>query len=83
MPSMGSSRLLVTLCICAQRVRTRNFVRSIYVWDRDLLATAIVADLAVVGVALRNAMHTVLNARRIDRHAWLPPPTVATHSLLY
>lgn len=33
--------------------------RKLYVWDRDL-STAILADLAIVEVALRNALHTVL-----------------------
>src|ERR1700730_16675886 len=37
----------------------KDLARRIYVWDRDL-ATAILADLAIVEVALRNAMHTAL-----------------------
>ena len=36
-----------------------DLARRIYVWDRDL-ATAILADLAIVEVALRNAMHAAL-----------------------
>lgn len=37
----------------------RDLARQLYVWDRDL-ATAILADLAIVEVGLRNAMHTAL-----------------------
>ena len=37
-----------------------DLARRIYIWDRDL-ATAILADLAIVEVALRNAMHTALS----------------------
>ncbi|WP_165689006.1 Abi family protein, partial [Mycobacteroides abscessus] len=33
--------------------------RKLYVWDRDL-STAILADLAIVEVALRNALHNAL-----------------------
>ncbi|WP_083335939.1 hypothetical protein [Mycobacteroides saopaulense] len=40
--------------------RDNDLARRIYVWDRDL-ATAILADLAIVEVALRNAMHTALS----------------------
>jgi hypothetical protein len=36
-----------------------TLARRLYVWDRDL-ATAILADLAILEVALRNAMHTAL-----------------------
>jgi hypothetical protein len=39
--------------------QNRDLARRLYVWDRDL-ATAILADLAIVEVALRNAMHTAL-----------------------
>jgi hypothetical protein len=37
----------------------KDLARRLYIWDRDL-STAILADLAIVEVALRNAMHTVL-----------------------
>lgn len=37
----------------------KDLARRLYVWDRDL-STAILADLAIVEVALRNAMHTAL-----------------------
>lgn len=37
----------------------KDLARRLYIWDRDL-ATAILADLAIVEVALRNAMHTAL-----------------------
>ena len=37
----------------------RDLARRLYVWDRDLAIT-ILADLAIVEVALRNSMHTTL-----------------------
>lgn len=36
-----------------------DLARKLYVWDRDL-STAILADLAIVEVALRNALHNAL-----------------------
>ncbi|TWH52617.1 Abi-like protein [Rhodococcus rhodochrous J38] len=38
-----------------------TLARQLYVWDRDV-AVAILADLAILEVALRNAIHTVLSA---------------------
>ena len=37
----------------------KDLSRRLYIWDRDL-STAILADLAIVEVALRNALHTAL-----------------------
>ncbi|USX48009.1 Abi family protein [Dietzia kunjamensis] len=37
-----------------------ELARRLYVWDRDV-ATAVLADIAIVEVALRNAMHRVLS----------------------
>lgn len=45
----------------------KDVARRLYVWDRDL-ATAILADLAIVEVALRNAMHKALT--RVHGAEW-------------
>jgi hypothetical protein len=51
-----------------------DLARDLYVWDRNL-AVAVLADLAIVEVGLRNAMHDALSAQWGP--AWYQHPDVA------
>lgn len=44
----------------------RSLAREFYVWDRDV-ASAMFADIAIIEVALRNAIHGVLTAHLGER----------------
>lgn len=57
--SISSDRLTTYLVAAGN---SRDKAHRLYLWDRDL-ASAVMADLAFVEVALRNAMHAQL-ARR-------------------
>ncbi|MFT4035574.1 MAG: hypothetical protein QM679_08370 [Patulibacter sp.] len=51
----------------------QRLARELYVWDRDL-AAAMLADIAIVEVALRNAMHDALAA--VWGPLWFADPAV-------